>query len=126
MLLLLPSLSFPPHSTPPLLLSYPFSHSHRIVVCHSFLIQHSRSSLNSFPSDIHTSSLLHISFCMDILEGPVLLACSALTGLYAVWQQKYQQGLGLLISLTNMVTLLFLLIKQRDGKYMYCTVTLYI
>ena len=29
---------------------------------------------------------------MDILEGPILLACSAATGLYALWQQKYQQG----------------------------------
>ncbi|KAF9306353.1 Homocysteine S-methyltransferase 1 [Mortierella antarctica] len=29
---------------------------------------------------------------MDILEGPVLLACSAVTGLFSVRQKKYQQG----------------------------------
>lgn len=29
---------------------------------------------------------------MDILEGPVLLACSTVTGLFSVWQKKCQQG----------------------------------
>ncbi|KAF9155330.1 Homocysteine S-methyltransferase 1 [Linnemannia schmuckeri] len=80
---------------------------------------------------------------MDILEGPILLACSAVTGLYALWQQKYQQGrirlpdqrpwreqplgaivrtthlvlitlgLGLLISVSNLVAVVVLLIKQE-------------
>ncbi|OAQ34666.1 hypothetical protein K457DRAFT_28061 [Linnemannia elongata AG-77] len=82
---------------------------------------------------------------MDILEGPILLACSAVTGLYALWQQKYQQGrirlpdqrpwsdqplgaivrtthlvlitlvLGLLISISNLVAVLVLLIKQEGN-----------
>ncbi|KAF9087138.1 Homocysteine S-methyltransferase 1 [Mortierella sp. AD031] len=81
---------------------------------------------------------------MDILEGPILLACSAVTGLYAIWQQHYQQGrirlsdqrpwreqplgaivrtthlllialgLGLLISVSNLVAVVILLSK-REG-----------
>ncbi|KAF9142554.1 Homocysteine S-methyltransferase 1 [Mortierella sp. GBA39] len=82
---------------------------------------------------------------MDILEGPILLACSAVTGLYALWQQKYQQGrirlpdqrpwseqplgaivrtthlvlitlgLALLISISNLVAVVVLLIKQESN-----------
>ncbi|CAO3563416.1 unnamed protein product [Mortierella alpina] len=86
---------------------------------------------------------------MDVLEGPVLLACSAVTGLYALWQQTYQQGriqltdqrpwreqplgavsrttymlliaiaLGLLISISNFVTVLILLIQQHIGHPLF-------
>ncbi|KAK5821829.1 hypothetical protein F5H01DRAFT_319343 [Linnemannia elongata] len=84
----------------------------------------------------------------DLVEGPILLACSAVTGLYALWQQKYQQGrirlpdqrpwsdqplgaivrtthlvlitlvLGLLISISNLVAVLVLLIKQEVRLHM--------
>ncbi len=63
-------------------LYHPVKGSSTCLLCHHSL--HFRSAFQHNP--------LVCCRCMDILEGPILLACSAVTSFYALWQQAYQQG----------------------------------